>query len=69
MARLFEKHLVSVQAWLAKQKQMKTLYVPYAVLLREPEEQIRAVVKFLELPLELEKMLAVPDPSLYRNKK
>jgi hypothetical protein len=68
MARLFGKHLESIQAWLAKQKNMRVLYVPYADLVGEPEAPIKAVMEFLGLPLDVQSMLAVPDPALYRNK-
>ncbi len=68
MARLFEKHLESIQAWLAKQKNMQVLYVPYADLIGEPVSPIKAVAEFLGLPLDVQAMLAVPDPALYRNK-
>ncbi len=69
MARLFEKHLANVQGWLEKQKNMTVLTVSYAELIQDPEMQIEAVVRFLGLPLNLQAMLAVPDPALYRNKK
>jgi hypothetical protein len=68
MARLFEKHLENVQAWLAKQKNMHVLYLPYADLIRQPEAQIKTLVTFLAVPLDIQAMLAVPDPALYRNK-
>lgn len=68
MARLFEKHLESIQAWLAKQKNLQVLYVPYTDLVRQPEAQIKALATFLAVPLDTEAMLAVPDPALYRNK-
>jgi hypothetical protein len=69
MADLFHKHLVGVEAWLAAQPNMYTLYVPYAALLKNPAVHIDAVIDFLELPLDRAAMLAVPDRSLYRQRK
>jgi hypothetical protein len=68
MARLFDKHLESIQAWLEKQKNMHVLYVPYAGLVEDSEVQVKAVVSFLGVSLDVPAMLAVPDPTLYRNR-
>ncbi len=69
MAELFRKHLTTVEAWLAAQPNMHTLYVPYAALLKNPAVHVDAVIDFLDLPLDRAAMLAVPDRNLYRQKK
>ena len=69
MAETFQEHLKRVKVWLANQKNIEVLYVDYNALMKAPEAPIRAVADFLSMPLAVDKMLAVPDASLYRNRK
>ena len=68
MANYFERHLAEVQAWLAQQKNFQVLYMPYADLLAQPQERIQQVIAFLDLPLDTQAMLSVPDQKLYRQR-
>lgn len=68
MAELFRKHLSVVKAWLDTQPNMKLLYVRYDELLANPQPQLEAIARFLDQPLDLKAMLAVPDQKLYRQK-
>ena len=47
---------------------MEVLYVDYNKMMSEPGPTSKRVVEFLGLPLEAEKMLAVPNAKLYRNR-
>jgi hypothetical protein len=68
MAQMYRRHLSSVEAWLAAQDHIDTLFVPYTQLLNDPAAQIQRLLTFLELPLDAQAMQAVPDKSLYRNR-
>lgn len=69
MAETFQEHLKRVRVWLANQKNIQVLYVDYNALMNSPTEPVNALADFLGVPLNVEKMLAVPDASLYRNRK
>ena len=64
----FLKHLKAVKYWLARQPNLQVLYVDYNALLNAPEEGCRRVAEFLDMSLDVEKMRAVPDGRLYRNR-
>jgi LPS sulfotransferase NodH len=65
---LLQKHEAQVRAWLARQPGMEICYVSYNDLLSEPGQHVQRVGEFLETPLDLQKMLQVVDPGLYRNR-
>jgi len=69
MARLFEKHLREVQTWLDRQPHITYMDVDYNAMLRDPHSHITQVLAFLGRPLDLEKMIEVIDPALYRQRK
>ncbi len=69
VAETFQEHLKRVRVWLANQKNIQVLYVDYNSLMKEPQGPIQGVFDFLGLPLDLEKMIAVPDAKLYRQRK
>jgi len=64
----FREHLKAVKYWLARQPNLRVLYVDYNSLLQAPEAECRRLSDFLGLPLDLAKMQAVPDGRLYRNR-
>ena len=68
MAHMYRRHLSSVEAWLAAQEHIDTLYINYAQLLDDPTVQIQRLLTFLGLPLDAQAMQAVPDKRLYRNR-
>ncbi len=68
MAAQFREHLKVVKPWLARQPRVEVLYVGYNSLMSDPEPLCRRVIEFLGLPLDLEKMLSVPNVNLYRNR-
>lgn len=69
LAALYRKHLSDVEVWLAHQPHLEVLFVSYNDLLTEPESYLKRVVDFLEVPLDLEAMIQVVDPNLYRQRK
>jgi hypothetical protein len=69
MGRLFAQHLRAVTAWLAQQAHMDVLYVDYNAVLRDPDTGARAVNRFLENRLDVQRMVRAVDHLLYRNRR
>lgn len=68
MAGQFRSHLSAIKPWLARQPYMDVQYISYNALMAEPEPHCRRVIEFTCLPLDLERMLSVPNAGLYRNR-
>jgi hypothetical protein len=68
MEAQFRKHLSAVKAWLVRQPNMDVLFISYNTLMSNPEPLCRRVVEFTRAPLNLSRMLAVPNSQLYRNR-
>ncbi len=68
MARLFEKHLEQVYAWMQNQSNLTYLDADYNALLRDPHPIVNQVTTFLDAGLDAAKMLTVVDPTLYRQR-
>ncbi|MBN1887646.1 MAG: hypothetical protein JW850_06635 [Thermoflexales bacterium] len=69
MAALFDKHLKQVYAWMDGQPNLAYLDVDYNQMLREPRPILRQIKRFLGEGLDVDKMAAVADPSLYRQRR
>lgn len=68
MAAHFTNHLKQVYEWLDGQRHVAYLDVDYNALLAAPEPELRKIVAFLKVPLDIEPMAAVADPNLYRQR-
>jgi len=64
----FIKHLREVEDWLAALPHVKTLRVPYRMVLERPAVIAMQVANFLQLKLDCAAMAQQVDPSLYRNR-
>jgi len=69
MAEMFRKHLESVDVWVDGQKNVEVIHVSYNDVLKEPVEQVNRVNHFLAGELDAEKMVAVVDRMLYRQRR
>jgi hypothetical protein len=69
MQQQFHKHLAAMKPWLVRQPNMEVLYVNYNALIVEPGSYCEKISEFLNLPLNQNQMMAVPDGQLYRNRK
>jgi hypothetical protein len=69
LAEMYEKHLAKVESWLAQQPNCAVLYTHYNDLLSDPRPQAERINQFLGGKLDIEKMTAVVDPNLYRQRK
>lgn len=68
LAQKFERHLHKVQAWINTQKNIKCVYINYHQILKDPKHWGNEIQQFLQQPLNVDKMVAVVDPALYRNR-
>ena len=66
LARSFDKHLHSVEAWLAEQPNFEVMYVSYNEIIANPVELTGMINQFHGHMLDEEKMARVVDPTLYR---
>lgn len=69
VARAFQDHLSDVYGWLNGKTHVKVSRVQYHSVLREPKETAENIVKFLEVPLDIEAMTQQVDGSLYRQRR
>lgn len=65
----FRKEIESVEQWLASQPNFRTLYVSYNDMLRDAAGPVAAINTFLGGDLDTNEMLAIVNPSLYRQRK
>ncbi len=68
MRELFEEHLKSTRRLLANGPRFDVLEVGYNDIINGPEAQAARVSEFLGGRLEIQRMAAVVDPKLYRNR-
>jgi hypothetical protein len=69
LAELYQNHLTRVTEWLAKQPNMKVIYLHYNQILENPHAPIAQLCQFLQpFSLDPEKMLSVVEASLYRQR-
>jgi len=68
MAAMFEKHIASVERWLALQPNMKTLFVSYNDVLANPSTYVQSINEFLGGSLDVDRMTEVVDHALYRQR-
>ncbi len=66
MAKLFDKHLKSVMAWIHEQPNIEVIYVSYNETLKNPTEQVKIINQFLGNVLDENRMVSMIDPTLYR---
>jgi hypothetical protein len=68
MAKLFREYLERVEAWIAEQPNMEVIYVSYNEVLENPVEEAKRINQFLGNTLNMENMVGVVDPTLYRQR-
>jgi hypothetical protein len=68
MAALFQKHLDHITRWIDDQPNFDVLYVSYNDVLENSADQAARINRFLNHALEEDKMVAIIDPSLYRQR-
>jgi hypothetical protein len=68
MARLFQNQLQKLDDWLPTQPHFSMLRVNYNHLLRDPRPAVLEIARFLDRSLDVEAMIAICDPALYRQR-
>jgi hypothetical protein len=68
ISQLFNKHLKQAYTWMDRQPNVAHIDVDYNQLLQTPAPILEKVNEFLGGSLDIEKMVAVVDPSLYRQR-
>jgi hypothetical protein len=63
-----QQHMSVMKPWLVRQPNMEVLFVNYNALMKNPERYCEQISEFIALPLDQNRMRAVPDPHLYRNR-
>jgi hypothetical protein len=66
---LYTEHLAQVERFLDRRPCFSTLHVPYAHVVEDPRGEAARIDAFLGARLDVEKMAAVADRKLYRNRR
>jgi hypothetical protein len=66
---LYRKHLRWVEDWIDEQPNIEVIYVSYNEILENPVEHARWINQFLGNTLNVENMVGVVDPMLYRQRR
>ena len=64
----FVRHLRVVKLWLKRQPNVELLEVDYSDVLKNPQALAERIRNFVGADLDVTKMAAAVDPSLYRNR-
>jgi hypothetical protein len=68
MLEMYEQHLEKVTFQLRFRKNFEVLYLTYRDVLEDPVAEAKKVNDFFDGKLDLDAMIAVVDPDLYRNR-
>ena len=63
-----ERHLRALETWLEQQPNFSRLTLAYADVVAMPRVTAQRLAEFLDTDLDLERMAAVVDPALYRQR-
>jgi hypothetical protein len=66
--KLFTDELRRVKSWLAAQRHMDCLVVPYASVLSDSRAESERISRFLGMSMNLDAMAACVDPQLHRQR-
>ena len=69
MKKIYQEHLKQVNTWIAKQPNVKVLYVNYNTMLGNPLESLQKVNEFLDGDMDVSVMAGVVNKELYRERK
>lgn len=69
MRRHYESHLAQVERFLDRRRCFTTLMVPYAEVVASPQAEAARINAFLGGRLDVARMAAVAEASLYRNRR
>jgi hypothetical protein len=68
IAQLFNKALSQFESWVQAQPNVEMVNVSYNGILKNGQSELSVVNQFLDNRLDVDAMLAIVEPSLYRNR-
>ncbi len=68
IAKAFEKELEKVKVWADREPVVDILYLEHNDVIQNPEESAKKVAAFISQELDVNEMIKVVDPTLYRSK-
>lgn len=68
LAEMYQKHLQKVFTWLKQQPNFSVMYLDYNAILADPSQFTEQINHFLGDALDVQKMNAVVDRNLYRQR-
>ena len=68
MRQIYARHLEQVHGFLEHRRCFSTLMVKYADVVDQPQVEAKRLARFLDRPIDVERMAAAVDPRLYRNR-
>jgi hypothetical protein len=69
MRRLLLVHVLETEDWLRSRPDIETLFVSYNRMVSQPRPEAERLNRFFDQRLDLERMIAAVDASLYRQRK
>lgn len=69
MKELFVAHLEEVEGWLRSRPDVDVLFVSYNRIMADPRKGAERIQRFLDRAVDMEAMVSMVDPDLYRNRK
>lgn len=68
MRQTFERHLKDIESWLTAQPNISLLDLNYNEMIANPQPGVRMINDFLKVELDADRMVAVVNRNLYRNR-
>lgn len=68
LADKFKMHLYKIKQWVNNQPNIDILQVHYGDAIDHPRQFCKEIAQFLAVPLDIDAMTAVVNPTLYRNR-
>ncbi len=68
LIKAFLKELKEVKKWVEKDPNKQLLNLDFRDVIKHPLREIEKIIRFIDAPLDKEKMKDAVDPSLYRTK-
>jgi hypothetical protein len=67
-SNLYKKHLIKVKAWLSGKTNFEVIYIGYKDLMENPKRYSEDIARFIDAPLDVQKMANVPQERFYRQR-
>lgn len=64
----FKAHLAKIEHWFKRNPHFEVMHIQYTDLIKDPQNHAKVLADFIGKPLDIDKMCAAVDKTLYRNK-